>query len=270
VWAYSGRDEQAVYKFLDLLDKDRCEQIQLISCDMADGTAIPIAQRCPGSEICLGPFHVTTLSTDASDAVRREVCNDTREAGQPGLAHALKGAQFALRMNPERLAKRHQQKLAGGHEINKDLHRAYRIAQQPPMIHRVPCEQALDLLDAWLEWARRRPLAPFVTLAKTVTKHRPRIETALRHSRFSPSAGSAGDYPVRLRQDPRFTQELHNFRGSEGDRHALPGQPLSVRQLAAHLLWRVPTVFRRQSSPSLPAVLAGGTLRRVRPNLEGP
>jgi len=49
------------------------------------------------------------------------------------------------------------------------------------MIYRVPFEQALELLDAWLKWARRCQLAPFVKLAKTITKQRPGIEAALRH-----------------------------------------------------------------------------------------
>ncbi len=121
------------------------------------------------------------LSTDALDEVRREVWNDARKAGQPGLARELKGARFALWMNPERLTERHQQKLARVQEINKDLYRAYLIAQQLRMIYRVPCEQALELLDAWLNWARRCRLSPFVKLAKTISKQRPGIEAALRH-----------------------------------------------------------------------------------------
>src|SRR5579875_1819376 len=103
VWAHPGRDKATVHKFLDLLGDDRCEQIQLVSCDMADWITIPIGERCPGAEICLDPFHVIKLSTDALDEVRREVWNDTRKAGQPGLARELKGARFALWMNAERL-----------------------------------------------------------------------------------------------------------------------------------------------------------------------
>ena len=115
------------------------------------------------------------------DEVRREVWNDTRKAGQPGLARELKGARFALWMNPERLTERHRQKLARMQQINKDLYRAYLIAQQLRMIYRVPFEQAIELLDAWLNWARRCRLAPFVKLAKTITNQRPGIEAALRN-----------------------------------------------------------------------------------------
>ena len=159
VWAHPGRDKATVDKFLNLLGTDRCEQLQLISCDMADWIAIPVAQRCPNAEVCLDPFHVIKLSTEALDEVRRDVWNDTRKAGQPGLARELKGARFALWMNPEWLTERHQQKLARVQQINKDLYRAYLIAQQLRMIYRVPCEQALELLEQWLKWTRRCRLA---------------------------------------------------------------------------------------------------------------
>ncbi len=39
----------------------------------------------------------------------------------------------------------------------------------------------LELLDAWLKWARRCRLQPFTKLAKTITKQRPGIEAALRN-----------------------------------------------------------------------------------------
>lgn len=181
VWAHPGRDKKTVYKFLDLLGKDRCEQIELVSCDMADWITIAVADRCPNAKVCLDPFHVVKLANDALDDVRREVWNDTRKAGQPGLAKELKGARFALWINPRRLTERHQQKLARVQEINKDLYRAYLIAQQLRMIYRVPYEQALELLEKWLQWARRCRLAPFVKLAKTITHQRPGIEAALRH-----------------------------------------------------------------------------------------
>ena len=181
VWAHPGRDKKTVHKFLDLLGDERRAQLRLVSCDMADWITIPLAERCPNAEICLDPFHVIKLSTDALDDVRREVWNDARKAGQPGLARELKGARFALWMNPTQLTERHQQTLARVQEINRDLYRAYLIAQQLRMIYRVPCEQALELPDAWLKWARRCRLAPFVTLAKTITNQRSGIEAALRH-----------------------------------------------------------------------------------------
>ena len=48
-------------------------------------------------------------------------------------------------------------------------------------IYRVPAEYASALLDAWLAWARRCRLEPFVKLARTITEQRRGIEAAIEH-----------------------------------------------------------------------------------------
>jgi len=181
VWAHPGRDRATVEKFLDLLGEERCERIALVSCDMADWITGPIGERCPNAEVCYDPFHLVKLATDALDEVRREVWNDARRAGQTVLAKELKGARFALWKNPDRLTERQKLKLAQIQQTNKPLFRAYLLCQQLRMIYRVGCEHALTLLDAWLAWARRCRLHPFVKLAKTITKQRAGIEAALHH-----------------------------------------------------------------------------------------
>jgi len=83
--------------------------------------------------------------------------------------------------NPHRLTERQQIKLAQIQQTNKPLYRAYLISQQLREIYRVTHQQAMRLLDAWLAWARRSRLAPFVKLAKTITKQRAGIEAAIQH-----------------------------------------------------------------------------------------
>jgi len=96
VWAHAGRDRKTVLKFLDLLGKDRCEQIKLVSCDNASWITGPVSERCPNAEICLDPFHIVKAATDALDDVRRAVWNEARRNGETQLAKDLKGARFAL------------------------------------------------------------------------------------------------------------------------------------------------------------------------------
>lgn len=181
VWAAAGRDRKTLEQFFDLLGKDRCEQLELVSCDMAESIATAIAERCPNAIRCVDPFHVVQLATDALDEIRREVWNDARRAGHSTLAKDLKGARFALWKNPQNLTERQQLKLAQIQQTNKPLYRAYLISQQLREIYRVSHEQAVLLLDAWLAWARRSRLPAFVRLAKTITKQRPGIEAAIRH-----------------------------------------------------------------------------------------
>ena len=181
VWAAPGRDRKTVEKFLELLGKERCAQLELVSCDMAESIALAVADRCPNAVRCVDPFHVIQLATDALDEIRREVWNQARRAGHKQAAKQLKGARFVLWKNAHRLTERQQHKLAQIQQTNKPLYRAYLISQQLREIYRVTYQEAMLLLDAWLAWARRCRLAPFVKLAKTITKQRPGIEAAIRH-----------------------------------------------------------------------------------------
>ncbi len=181
VWAAAGRDRKTVERFLDELGQERCKQITLVSCDMAGWISGPIADRLPDAVRCVDPFHVVMLATDALDEIRREVWNDARRAGEIARAKDLKGARYALWKNPENLTARQQQKLADVQKTNKPLYRGYLLKEQLRQIYRLPAEQAIALLDEWIAWARRCRLAPFVKLARTITKQRAGIIAAIKH-----------------------------------------------------------------------------------------
>jgi transposase len=183
VWAAFGRDRKTVEKFLDLLGEERCEQIRLVSCDDAEWITRPVAERCPQAIICLDPWHIVKAATDALDEIRRQVWNEARRSGHKQLAEQLKGARFALWKRPENLTDRQQAKLALIQTLNAPIYRAYLLKEQLRGIyHTASTEDALALLDAWLKWARRCRLEPFVKLAKRITEQRPSVEAALRHS----------------------------------------------------------------------------------------
>ncbi|MCA1701048.1 MAG: ISL3 family transposase, partial [Actinobacteria bacterium] len=181
VWAAPGRDRKTVEKFLDLLGEERCAQIELVSCDMAEWITRPVAGRCPNATVCLDPFHVVKLATDALDEIRREVWNEARKAGEIALARDLKGARFALWKNPDKLTERQKLKLARIQQINQRLYRAYLLKEQLRQIYRVDAGEAIAVLDAWLKWAWRCRLAPFVRLARTIRDQRAGIEAAFRN-----------------------------------------------------------------------------------------
>jgi transposase len=181
VWAAAGRDRRTVEAFLDALGEERCKQIELVSADMAAWVAGPISERCPNAELCLDPFHVVQLATNALDEIRREVWNEARQAGQTAVAKDLKGARFALWKNPEHLTARQQAKLADIQTTNHRLYRAYLLKEQLRQIYRLPAEAAIALLDGWLKWARRCRLEPFVKLARTITDQQAGIVAAIEH-----------------------------------------------------------------------------------------
>ena len=181
VWAAPGNDRKTMERFLDELGPERCAGIELVSCDMATWITLPITERCANAEVCLDPFHVVKLATDALDTVRRKVWNDARQAGQRQLAKDLKGARFALWKNPENLTTRQQAKLSDIQHTNRKLYRAYLLKEQLRQIYRLPPAAAIALLDAWLKWARRCRLQPFIKLANTITEQRDGILAAIQN-----------------------------------------------------------------------------------------
>jgi len=178
VWAHPGRDRKTVEKFLDLLGPERCGQLELVSCDDAEWITRPSSERCPNAVICLDPFHIVKAATDALDEIRRETWNEARRVGNRQLAAELRGARFALWKNAGNLTDRQQLKLARIQQINKRLYRADLICQQLRQIYRASPEDGLALLDAWLKWARRCRLKPFVKVARRITQQRARVEAA--------------------------------------------------------------------------------------------
>ena len=197
VWAAPGRDRRTVAAFLDALGPERCQQIRLVSADMAAWIAGPIRERCPDAVLCVDAFHVVQAATDALDEVRREVWNEARRAGQDQLARRLKGARFALWKNPENLTGRQTVKLAQVQKTNKRLYRAYLLKEQLRQIYRLKPGPAIALLDGWIAWARRCRLPSFVKLAKTITAQRPGIVAAIEHD-LSNARVEAANTTIRL------------------------------------------------------------------------
>ena len=126
--------------------------------------------------------------------------NEARRQGQTQLARELKGARFALWKNPENLTERQQLKLARIQKLNQRLYRAYLLCQQLRQIYRVPANHALMLLEAWVKWARRSRLEPFVKVARRITEQRRMVEAAITN-KLSNAAVEQVNIQIRLVTD---------------------------------------------------------------------
>jgi transposase len=182
VWAADGRDKQTVERFFDALGEERCEQLELVSSDLGEWITRVVEKRCPRATLCLDPFHVVALASDALDEVRREVWNQARRAGDASGARWLKGARWALWKRPERLTDRQRAKLQTIEHVNRRLYRAYLLKEQLRIVfHEPDTAAAIALLDTWLAWARRCRIPSFVKLAKTIQAHHDGIVATLTH-----------------------------------------------------------------------------------------
>lgn len=194
VWAKPGRDKKTLEAFFDLLGEERCAKIELVSADAADWVSTVVADRCKNATRCMDPFHVVQWCTDALDEVRREVWNAARKDGMKALAGDLKGARFALWKKPEDLTANQKAKLSWVQVTNQRLYRAYLLKQQLRQVFKLRGDAGIALLKAWLAWASRSKLEPFVGLARSVRNHRAAIEAAL-WSMGSPTPGSKASTP---------------------------------------------------------------------------
>lgn len=181
VWAAEGRDEKTLGRFFDELGEERCGLLTHVSADAGSWISGVVARRCSQAVRCMDPFHVVQWATDALDKIRREVWNAARRSRQTEVARALKGARWALWKGGDNLTDHQQKKLEWIEKTNRPLYRAYLLKEHLRLIFQLPCEDAVDLLERWLEWAEGSGLEPFVQLVKSIDENLDAILNTLVH-----------------------------------------------------------------------------------------
>lgn len=179
LYVVEGRSTKTVHGFFDLLGADRSHALTHVSADGAEWIARVVAERAPGAVLCLDPFHVVKWAGDALDVVRRQVWNEARRAGMKAVAVELKGSRWALWKKPQDLTERQEAKLSMIAATNKPLYRAYLLKEQLRGVFAPGGPERIELLDAWLKWASRSKLKPFIDLARTIRARRHDTANAL-------------------------------------------------------------------------------------------
>jgi transposase len=179
VWARPGRNAQTLQAFFDELG-DRRASIRAVSIDMNGGYEKAIRAAVPDAEICFDPFHVVALAGRGVDDVRRAEWNQAGKS-KTGTGRFVKGVRWSLLKAPER---QNTWQLAALHEIsntNRRLYRAFLLKEQLRLLYHLPDTAAAPAhLDAWLAWASRSKLKPFVKLARTLRARRDGVLAAIR------------------------------------------------------------------------------------------
>lgn len=93
----------------------------------------------------------------------------------------MKNARWALWKNPENLSSYQTVKLAWIAKNDPRLHRAYLLKEGLRLVFQLPAEEAPDALEAWIGWARRSRIQPFIDLQRRIVKHRAAILASIEH-----------------------------------------------------------------------------------------
>jgi transposase len=183
VWGAEGRDAATLDGFFAELGEHRAADITAVSMDMSAGYAKSVRREghAPAAVICYDPFHIVALATKALDTVRRQVWNDLRRLDQAA-ARRFKGARWALLKNPTDLNDDQAATLRKLRRRGGDLWRAYTLKEALRAVFAGDLDEAevAYLLDRFCSRAQRSGLKAFVTLAKTIRKHRDGILAAVR------------------------------------------------------------------------------------------
>ncbi|MFN8063022.1 MAG: ISL3 family transposase [Vicinamibacterales bacterium] len=184
VWARPGRDAATLQAFFAELGEHGRASIRAISIDMNGGYEKAIRDQQAADpdfrpEVCFDPFHVVQLAQRAVDDVRRAEWN-TAGKSKSGHGRWVKSVRWSLLKAPERQT---INQLAALHEVeraNKRLYRAFLLKEELRLLYHLDDRSLADAhLTAWLAWASRPKLKPFVKLARTIRRHRAGILAAI-------------------------------------------------------------------------------------------
>jgi transposase len=180
VWATEGRNAASLRAFFDGLSDEQKASIRAVSIDMSAGyeKAIRAPEGVPHAQVCFDPFHVVQLGGKACDQVRRDEYNKHgRSSTDTG--KWIKGARYSLLKDTANQTPKQLLKLAEVVTTNKAMYRAFLLYSELRYIYRLPKEEAAERLDAWLAWASRSRLKPFIKLARTLRKHKAGVLAAV-------------------------------------------------------------------------------------------
>ena len=180
VWGKPGKDTATLDAFFDELP-DGGASIEAVSMDMGPAYAKAVRERAPTAVICVDPFHVIKLATDALDAVRRQVWQAARMLPDQRIAKTFKGARWALLKNPADLTDTQVQTLREMKRSGGILWRAYQLKEALREVFAGDLDAATvtELLDRWCARAQRSRIPEFIKAGRTIRKHRAGIDAAI-------------------------------------------------------------------------------------------
>jgi transposase len=206
VWCARGHDGETLRSFFELLGRDRCAGVEVVTRDGARWIADVVGEFCPNAEQVMDPFHAVKWVTDALDEVRKRCCREAaaahprprRRPGRPGRAEQPRrgpgrppkvppgeagrwagpaaGARFAVLKNPGDLTEGQARTLAAIERESPVLWRAYNLKERFRDVFRSPdLPTAEARLDAWLAWACRSKIPAMVEAQRKVRRRRAEV-----------------------------------------------------------------------------------------------
>ncbi len=181
VYGAEGKSASSLDGFFDELGPDRAAKITAATMDMGPAFAKAFADHAPGARICLDPFHVVKLGTEALEEVRRDLWRQMRKLPSPEYARKFAGARWALLKNPGDLTERQGDTLKCIKRTGGALWRANEMKESLRAVFGgdLTNDEVSELLERWCSRASRSRIVSFVRLSKTIHSHKAGIMAAI-------------------------------------------------------------------------------------------
>lgn len=181
VWGAPGKNAATLDGFFDQIGPDNTATIEAVSMDMGPAFIKSVRANAPDAVICIDPFHVVQVATNALDVVRRHLWQEARKLPDQGFAKKFKGTRYVLLKNPENLTEKQQVSLEQMRQTGGALWEAYQIKESLREIFGGDLNPAdvMDMIGQWCDLAAASVFPAFQKAAKTIRGHTQGIYAAV-------------------------------------------------------------------------------------------
>ncbi len=168
VWAAEGKSSETLKSFFEELGPERLKLLEIVSMDLSGAYQKAVRDAVPEADLVFDRFHVARLAQKALDEVRRAQVRELPKEDR----QRLKRSRWPLLKRSDKAKTKDEAKLSEIQVFNRPLYRGYLLKESFLEIFDTPSKERAEIeVKAWLSWASRSRLEPFVKLARTVREH---------------------------------------------------------------------------------------------------
>jgi transposase len=179
VWVSKGSGKEPFEAFFDALGPQRAAKLEAITMDGSTAYRAVALARAPQAVICLDPFHIIKMITDALDTVFRAEApvNTTGQYSR----RTWRQARYALRAGLERLKDHQREFINGLRRHRRQLHLTWELKEELRDFYRiVKPRDAARYLKRWCTAALRANIPALRNAVTFVRKHFDAIVASVR------------------------------------------------------------------------------------------
>jgi len=173
IWGGAGKNAATLDKFFTQIGTEKTAKIEAMSMDMGKAFIKSVKTNAPDAAICIDPFHVVQVATNALETLRREQWQAARSLPDQSFAKKYKGHRYALLKNPGTLTAQQQQTLEQLRDDGGALWEGYQLKESLREVFAGDLDSAevMAMIQYWCDAATDSGLAPFVKAGTTLREH---------------------------------------------------------------------------------------------------